>query len=83
MPQLNYALSLNDCLSTYMEMIDDKRTLIAFEDDLVSVAYGYSKRSCRFAGHLSNLTTKSKSRELSDFIKFYGRANNRVFIHGK
>jgi hypothetical protein len=83
MPQLNYALSLNECLSSYMKMVDDKQTLIAFEDDLVSVAYSYSKRSCRFAGHLSNLTTKSKSRELSDFIKFYGRATNRVFVHGK
>jgi hypothetical protein len=64
-------------------MIDQKRTLISFEDDLVSIAYSYSKRSCRFAGHLSNLTAKSKSRELSDFIKFYGRTNNRVFIRGK
>ena len=66
-----------------MDMVDCKRTLIALENDIVGIAYSYCKRSCRFAGHIVNVTTKSKLRELSDFIKFYGRENNRVFINGK
>ena len=82
LPQLNYALSLNDCLTSYMDMVDCKRTLIAFENDLIGIAYSFCRRSCRFAGHIVNVTTKSKLRELSDFIKLYGRENNRVFING-
>jgi hypothetical protein len=64
-------------------MVDSSRTLISFENDLMAVAYAYCRRSCRFAGHVVNATAKSKLRELSDFIKFYGRDNNRVFINGR
>ena len=64
-------------------MVDSKRTMIAFENDLIGIAYSYCTRSCRLAGHVVNVTTKSKLRELSDFIKFYGRENNRVFIKTK
>lgn len=66
-----------------MNMVDCKRSLIAFENDLIGIAYSYCRRSCRFAGHIVNVTTKSKLKELSDFIKLYGRENNRVFINGK
>jgi hypothetical protein len=64
-------------------MIDSKRTLIAFENNIMAITYSYCQRSCRFAGHVVNATAKSKLKELSDFIKFYGRENNRVFINGR
>lgn len=83
MPQLNYSLSLNDCLESYMNMVDNNRTLIAFENDLIGIAYSYCRRSCRFAGHIVNITSKSKLKLLSDFMRSYGRENMRVFIHGK
>jgi hypothetical protein len=64
-------------------MVDCNRTLISFENDLMAVAYSYCRRSCRFAGHVVNVTSKSKLKELAEFIKAYGRNNNRVFINGK
>jgi hypothetical protein len=66
-----------------MTMVDCKRTLVAFENDLIGIAYSYCRRSCRFAGHLVNLTSKSKLKLLSDFMRSYGRENIRVFINGK
>lgn len=66
-----------------MKMVDNNRTLVAFENNLIGIAYSYCKRSCRFAGHLVNVTSKSKFKLLSDFMRSYGRENLRVFINGK
>ena len=52
-----------------MKMVDSKRILVAFENDLIGIAYSYCRRSCRFAGHLVNLTSKSKLKLLSDFMR--------------
>ena len=82
MPQLNYALSWNQCFDSYMQMVDTKYALIAFENDLMGVAYSYCKRSCLFGGHVVNVT-KSKSGTYEEFMKLYGRNCNRVFINGK
>jgi hypothetical protein len=66
-----------------MQMVDCNRTLISFENNLMAVAYSYCQRSCRFAGHVVNITSKSRLKEFADFIKAYGREINRVFINGK
>ena len=62
-------------------MVDAKQTLIAFENDIIGIAYSYCKRSYRFAGHLAKVTSKSTT--FTDFLKRYGRGTNKVFINGK
>jgi hypothetical protein len=81
MPQLNYAMSWNDCYDSYMKMVDTKRALLTFEDDLACVAYSYSNRSCRFTGEAINVTSKTGS--LENLLKRRGRKNNHVFIKDK
>jgi hypothetical protein len=55
-----------------MENVDAKQTLIAFEDDLIAIAYSYSSRSCRFTGHIVKVTSKTNRDLLFDFIKRFG-----------
>lgn len=77
-PQLNYSMTWQELLDDFLKEIDKRQTLIAFTDNLTFLAYCYTKRSCRFGGHVVLKT--SKSYPINEFIKRFGRKQNYVFI---
>ena len=62
-------------------MIDDNKVLIAFEENSYAICYGHSKKSCRFNGHVVDITRETGP--LANIIKRFGRDNLRIFIGGK
>jgi hypothetical protein len=80
-PQLRYKLTFSQCLDSYMDAIDTKQVLVAFENDLWAVAYSHTQRSSRYSGYLVDIHSRSGTK--LDFLKRFGRKNCRIFIQDK